>query len=330
MASKKTQVEVDSRTELASVVQLYAPWVSEEEGVVRHVYMDEALRTFEKWRNHRAVRIFTEMFYAGQISYDALVGLMVHLSDPPTLDVIVELARYITEKAGSRARLAEFIKALQGFASESNFIEFYLDHEGFYEDIIRRSNLREELQGIIKILEDFFRMSMKKYYLVLTPLLEGNYGHWFENRGDTEAFAFISPTKVVDGFPVFENVMVAIEHEFMHAFVNPMAERFKHLVDKYSHVYEKKLADIGYHTWEYAINEFIIRACTIVIESRHKGLTESEVNKWLSTEEKRGFKHIKIFYDAIKDYARKKGRCSNFQEFYPKMFEVLSLDYRHH
>jgi len=56
MASKKTQVEVDSRIELVSVVQLYAPWVSEKERIVRHVYTDEALRTFERERARKESR----------------------------------------------------------------------------------------------------------------------------------------------------------------------------------------------------------------------------------------------------------------------------------
>jgi hypothetical protein len=52
-----------------------------------------------------------------------------------------------------------------------------------------------------------------------------------------------------------------------------------------------------------------------------------KVDKRLSNQEEMGFKYIRVFYVAVKNYAtekHKKHRYRNFQEFYPKLFESLA------
>jgi len=175
------------------------------------------------------VRSFTDLFYSG-FSYDALVGLMVHLSNPPLLEVIRKPSKYIIEKVGSGESLKSFIESLRDFALKSNFMGFYKNHQCFYEDIIMLSNLKEDVRGIIMVLEDFFQMSMWRYYVVLTPLLEGNYGRSIRTNHGVEVFAFVSPKGIIGGSPIFRSTTIVIEHEFMHAFVNPITEKFKNNV----------------------------------------------------------------------------------------------------
>jgi len=321
---RECKVLVDPRVELASVVQLYAPWNKERRKIKEYIYLDDTLRAFGRWKNHEAVRCFTDLFYSG-FSYDVLVGLMVHLSDPSLLKVTTELPKYIIGKAGSVESLKSFIESLRDFALKSNFMGFYKNHQCFYEDIITLSNLKEDIQGIIMVLEDFFQMSMWRYHIILTPLLEGNYGHFIKTSHGAEVFAFISPKEIVDGSPIFRSTTAVIEHEFMHAFVNPITEKFKNNVRKYSYLYKdlQSLSSIGYGDWETALNEFIIRACAIVIGSCYRGLKEEEITKWLCIEEMRGFKYIKLFYRAIRGYAKDRYKYGGFQEFYPKILKIL-------
>lgn len=322
-ANRKVKVSVDPRIELASVIQLYAPFVDLSESAKYH-YMNEVVNAFIKWKGHEAVRAFTELFYKG-FSYDALVGLMVRLSNPPELKITAEFSKYVIEKAGGEGRLLYLINAFRKFALESNFTDFYITHMGFYERIIANSNLKGRASQAVEALEGFFQEKMWGYRVILTPLLKGNYGHSLRRGERVTAFAFICPSKIVNGLPIFEDVTVAVEHELAHAFVNPLTEEHRNVIDRYFKAREdvnKQLAEIGYSRWESVINEHVIRACITLIEARQRGLSEGDIVEWLNAEERLGFKYIKAFYSTLKKYVNGR-KYRSFRDFYPEIIKTL-------
>lgn len=324
----KVRISIDPRLELLAIVQLYSPWL-DARGILKGcIYMDEALNRFDKWKDHKAVNTLRQLINRG-FGFDAPVGLMVYLSNPPELKETTEFSQYLIGRAGGKEYLEEFVQALRDFALESEFMEFYLSHESFYDDVMRRSNLKEgqsqwnNIQQIADVLEDFFGMHKSRYHVILTPLIYGNYGHWIETDEGVEVFAFVCSTKIVDGFPVFEDIEYIVAHEFMHSFVNPITEKYIALINDYDYLYESRLASLAYPSWEIAINEYIIRASEIVIGSLYLGMGEDEVNRMLAAEESLGFTHIRAFYEAIRRYAIEERGQISFEEFYPKILEAL-------
>ena len=167
---------------------------------------------------------------------------------------------------------------------------------------------------------------MDKYHIIPQLTLEGNFGYRLESKEKIEAFAFVMPTKIVKGFPVFKGVRVAVEHELIHAFLNPLAEKYHNVINEHLKAFkplEKILKRFGYSRALLIFNEHLVRACNIVIEKRYMGLPREDVAKLIKIEEKRGFKYIKTFYDAVEYYAVRKSKYENFEKFYPELLKII-------
>ena len=120
--SRPCFIKVDKRIELLAAVQLFTSW--RETGIIAGdlPYKQDMLDYFGSFSSHRAVTLCEDLTQA-YFNYDAPVGFMMHLSDPPQLEVVVPFSEYHIARAGGADILEEFVEALRSFWWESDFEE---------------------------------------------------------------------------------------------------------------------------------------------------------------------------------------------------------------
>jgi len=319
------KVYVDARVELVSIIPLLAPWSSVPERMRDYPYLREVYEYFSEWKDHEVIQLFTELMYRG-FSVDALLGLATHLSDPPELEVRVDYSDYILEKAHGRENVEKLVEKLRAFCGDAHFVEFYSRHEDLYSKVSEALGSEVRAERVVEALEDFFSMAMDCYHVIPLLTLEGNFGYRLGSGEGVHAFAFVMPTDVIKGVPTFKGARVAVEHELIHAFLNPLAEKYRDVVGECLEALkplEEDLRRFGYGRAILVFNEHLVRACNIAIEERYMGLTKEEAARWIETEEGRGFKLIRGFYKAVEYYAARKTEYGSFENFYPELLRIL-------
>ncbi len=266
-------------------------------------------------------------------TYDAPVGFVMHLSEPPELRVIKKFSDYHIRRAGGENILRKFVEELRRFAVESDFLGFWESQSDFYREVMVRSEIRvDEIRKILQQLGEFFRAGELRYkaYVILAPLIRETmgYGYMLEDS----MFTFIGPWEISDGFPFFGRIdfhlRYLLRHEFTHLFVNSITERYRELVNKYVHLFDEikeRMMRLAYGTWETALNEHIIRATEALLMALYDKVPEEKVLSFLRNQERAGFKYIWIFYEALKEYL---DSDLPFEEFYPRILAYLERETR--
>ena len=319
------KVYVDARVELVSIIPLLAPWSSVPERMRDYPYLREVYEYFSEWKDHEVIQLFTELMYRG-FSVDALLGLATHLSDPPELEVRVDYSDYILEKAHGRENVEKLVEKLRAFCGDAHFVEFYSRHEDLYSKVSEALGSEVRAERVVEALEDFFSMAMDCYHVIPLLTLEGNFGYRLGSGEGVHAFAFVMPTDVIKGVPTFKGARVAVEHELIHAFLNPLAERYRDAVNEYLKALgplKEGLGKYGYGRAVLIFNEHLVRACNIALEELYMGLPKERVARWIKVEEERGFRLIRVFYEAVRRYTAKKAEYRSFENFYLEMLKML-------
>ena len=101
---------------------------------------------------------------------------MVHLSDPPELQVRYPVDELRLKMAGGPDSLEMFLSAMREFARDTDFMTFFSGREQMYGRLVAdyKSELNIEFVGAM---EGYFGARQNSYNIVLTPLfMPGGYG----------------------------------------------------------------------------------------------------------------------------------------------------------
>lgn len=314
-SDSKWSIKVDKRLELLTAVQLFTDWANTGIWKQNYTYKNDMMDFFKPYSGHQAMTIFSTLLESG-FSYDAPVGFMMHLSDPPELMIIEPFSEYLINRAsnaGGISVLEQFTEALRSFALESSFEEFWASHQLFYSYIERTASTSIPLENTVRTLEEYFGISQHGYYVALAPLFLGSYGYHMEANGSLTIYAMLGPQSVAGDVPLFG---AALFHEFAHSFVNPLTEEFVWEFENPERLYrpiETQMRNMAYGHWTTMINEHIIRAVEIKLTGRAKALSQ---------EERRGFIYIRPLYDLLSEYNRTQYR--SFREFYPEIVNLFN------
>jgi len=321
----RLNVTIDPRIELLSAVQLLSDYF----GITEYdfSYKKDVLRYFSDYKSHEAVKIFKEMSDGG-FNYDAPPHAMLHLSDPPLLEIETEYCNYVIHRANGKEKLDEFVNALRNFSLQTNFGDFYSQHLPFYNDSLR--NVCSELGEIDVVgeLEEYYGMEKRSYTLILAPLFHrGGYGPRIENNDGVDVYCIIGPLKVKNDKPDFgskQRLRTLLWHEFGHSFINPLTEKHKKEVSEYSDrfSYVKDRIPKAYNNWETYVNELFIRAVVIRLTDIHVG--EKAAKHLLEYEKSKGFVQIDEIIEKLREYEENRDKYKNFDDFYPELIRTFA------
>ena len=220
--SRPCYIRIDKRLELLSAVQLFTSWRDIGILVGDLPYKQDMLDYFGPFSGHRAVTLCEELIQFS-FTYDAPVGFMMHLSDPPKLEVVVPFSEYHIARAGGAEVLEEFVRALRSFCWESNFEEFWDSHRDFYYEIERRALVDVPLESVVETSEDYFGTKQHGYYCFLTPVSSEGYGYRIEVDGSFDVYTFIGPSGTDGDMPIFRGFF---HDPYVDCFTFPVVEEF--------------------------------------------------------------------------------------------------------
>jgi hypothetical protein len=319
-------VSVDPRIELLTTVQRQASyklltWLD-------YAYARESKEAFSAFQNNQGVKTSRKLSNSG-FAYDAPPHAILYCLMPDQLTIEQPFSEELISRAGGKAKLEKFMKALSAFSTQSNFAEFFNSHRSFYQNQVNEVVKIMEKEHYTKTINDFFNMPHGNYRLILSLSdQDGGYGPSMKNaEGEMDIYGIIGPDSVIDDVPVYKQEFLEhmILHEFSHSYVNPLADKHQADVDALKDLFkpiEKEMNEHAYNKWETCLNEHIIRAVNARFVRQKEGEVEAKIR--LVKEYGNGFIYIEPLYNALAKYEANRDTYKSFDAFYPELLKALS------
>lgn len=321
-ADANSVVHVDSRIELMTVVQLlggYQPLTK-----IDSAYRRDATNRFERFKTHRAVRLFSEMSQS-HFAYDAVPRALLCYSAPPELRPVAPVDKKVLRRAGGQAKLNAFIIALRDFARASDFDGFVKSHANDYAQV--EAALRPDVEAAVQALRSYTGLPLRNCELVAGMLIHnGGFQATVQTEPTPTTYAIIGAFGVAQGLPVFTangSVSYVAQHEFSHSFVNPFVEKNVAAVNRYDGLFKAikpQMAKLAYADWETVVHEHIVRA--IVIRLAHLRAAPAG-DRILANEEKQGFRYVRALAERLKDYEAARDKYPTINVFLPELLQAF-------
>ena len=268
---------MDPREELLSIILLLSDYDPRLEQMTKFdfAYKREIRTTFDKYRNHDAVKIFNKLWRIN-FAYDAPPTAVLYVTYNFRLRQDTAITNYLKVRAGSEKALLKFFEALRRFSDDSQFSGFFNSHQNiwailreagnkagffnshreYYRAILREAGNKAAGKDYVHELEAYYGAHNVSYTVILVSLFRrGGYGPRVERPDGSEIYAIIG-TRGMNGFnPSFgtrSDFLHIMRHEFGHSFVNPVTERKEELVRRYENLYtpvKNKMQSLSYGEW---------------------------------------------------------------------------------
>ncbi len=170
----KVRAVVDPRVELMSVVFHLAgnPEYNQCKSKRSMLNLNEH---FKEYRDHPAVKMAAELREKRGVSYDAVMGIAIHIKDvnscaelvpfeprPDTLD-----ARWQVDEA------REFLNKCRDFVRDANFNAFLQKNKPMYDVATQRLQYLVDSQAKLQWFEEFFGTNSDKHFNLAVSILNG-------------------------------------------------------------------------------------------------------------------------------------------------------------
>ncbi len=290
-------------------------------------YKSDALRYFNKYKNHKAVLLAKDLVQKGLVADYAVNWLFQH-SDFPEFTRTRTVNFPFDIRPISSDSLELFRKELIDFYTEAHCDSFFRSQDLFLNKMVDDVQDSFSRKDIVQVIENYFGIKKTAtYYVVLAPLLHSG-GFATERTDKDELSVLIGPGGVIDSFPKFDKAFLEqdlVIHEFSHNYSNPVVEQFMNETKKFENklfpAIKEKVKQEGYATWESFMLELIVRATTIRIVENIYG---AEAAKELTDYEKSvGFGYVVDIADELKIYESQRDKYTTLSEFYPNIIRRL-------
>jgi len=324
-ASSNLSIAVDPGVELLNIVQLLAGTECSRDPST--AYSSEVLAHFGRFRDHEAVRTIALLNTEG-FGFDAPVTAMLHLSDPPELELEVPWSNDLLERAGGTENLDRFTSALRSFASDTDFKTFWNEHSEVYA---RSSEFFWNVTGSddIEMLESYFGTSRSSFSILPAPLSSFGFGSRIPSPDGTwDVYCTIMVPHEVPPGEIEQHTARYFRHfvwhEFSHSFVNPVCDAYADRIMEYSILFEplrQNMTAQAYGSWQICVYEHLVRAATarlIALEYGEAAGSE-EVQQQLCN----GFAYIKPLYEDLIFFEQNRERAGSFEDYFPAFLETF-------
>jgi len=325
-------VRVDARVELLTLVYRLIGAGEFNQKASGSPYADEIELWFGPAREHEVLRLARELRREHGISFDAVPGLAVHLTQPPELALRVPLEPW-PERLDERwkgADLEGFLAELRGFAAQTAFLEF---QESFGEmQRAAEASLAAAIEGarVLPWLREFFGLEAGTTYVAVPGLLcgPGNFGCSVRLAdGTLELWPVIGAASWDEkGNPRYgPNDVSVVAHEFTHAFANPVVDAHwsalaPHLEAIFPRV-EEVMRRQAYGNPKTVACESLVRACVVRHAARQFGAEAAA--KQEAYEIGRGFAWTGELAKLLEQYERERATYPTLRDFGPKLAEFF-------
>lgn len=315
----KIKYTLDKRTEIMEIMLTltdYFDRIPKLRVPTEFDYAVDVKNYFSQYKNHRAVKLLTEIIHELSFNYDAPIALMWQLNSDFSIN---ELLKYPFEtRLGRSPKVLEFIKEIKNFALDTNYDEFYQKHTRTYQKWIEDTKSKVD-ENLLEYMDKFYKEELKRDYIInLMPLqTHCNYGVENGNQSVCNLGAKFSEDELEPYFLLGKNLDL-IQHEFSHPLINPLTDKYfnQKKMPTLSEEVTKKMIDLTYGDVPTYINEQIIR-CTTILYLTHLDCGETE-ESLIKEEEDIGFIHTRAVLQALKEYEK---QDVPLRKYFPKILE---------
>lgn len=313
----KIKYTLDKRTEIMEIMLTltdYFDRIPKLRVPTEFDYAVDVKNYFSQYKNHRAVKLLTEIIHELSFDYDAPIALMWQLNSDFSIN---ELLKYPFEtRLGRSPKVLEFIKEIKNFALDTNYDEFYKKHTRAYQKWIEDTKSKVD-ENLLDYMDNFYKEELERDYIInLMPLqTHCNYGVENGNQSICNLGAKFSENKLEPYFLSQKNLDL-IQHEFSHPLINPLTDKYfnQKKMPTLSEEVTKKMIDLTYGDVPTYINEQIIR-CTTILYLTHLNCGEDE-ESLIKEEENKGFIHTRAVLQALKEYEK---QDVPLRKYFPKI-----------
>lgn len=321
----KTTIMADPRIELLNAVQVVADYTAINKN---SPYSKELIRFFEKDSTTEAVKLTSQLANDFGFTFDAPLDLILSLTTVPELAKTKPFTQRTIERAGSDANLEKYRKALQQFAIESHFTDFWNSHIPFYQKMIEYTATELNDYDPSQTFEKYYNESKKSYNVILSPALGGGYGlRLTDENNEMDIYGCLNTVNEKDGIPYYskDGLLNFLYHEFSHSYVNPLTDKYPEIVDATSVLFDpikETMTSIHYGRWIICINEHIVRAAHIrILQSLGE---EEDAQTLIDAEKERRFVYIEPVLNKLKQFEQKRDNENiTFTAFYSELLSVF-------
>ena len=296
-------------------------------------YNDEVMEYFSKYKEAKAVEILRNI---DKNIYPDFTELGFCFSDFPKfkLHIPEKMSWY---KYYGEENVKNFLKSCQEFVVETNFWDFYKDHENQYKEWSQpiRKGLKED--KLIEKLDAFYKSNSNppSFYICLDPL-NGWGAHAIVNpelyNPDYEGvkaytIGFFGNKSKDSAQPKFEYGSYStnlIWHEGGHIYLEPIFKKYKKEIDEISYLFNKDdegMKNQNISNWEYCLNENVVRAIVISLFKKHK--TNRAWKKQNAQEIVNDFIYAEYLSECILEGYLKNDENQRFEDYFPFLLKLL-------
>ena len=322
----KLHISIDPRMELLSTVQLLSnyPMINRDAP-----YSKDILNYFKSFSSQEAVGMTDGVLWEHAFVFDAPVKFMMHLSQPPELEIQHPISDgLLLRRSGGIDNLEQYRKAIKQFAETSNFEDFWNSKTSFYNQILDATISEIPEIDLVKALEDYFNETKESYNVVIAPAFIGGYGIEVSDAdGNKNVYACLSATLVKDNIPYLStnNLINNVWHEFGHPFVNPLSDQYADKVSASAGLFEPikdEMTSQAYPLWQICVNEHIVRAINVRLRELHFDSQRAKTR--LEYELNNHFIYIEPLIEKLKEFEKQRDEKNiTFSEFYPELLTVF-------
>lgn len=319
---------VDPRVELLSIVFRLAGNPEYGRGKVES-YSKAVDDWFGKLQDHAVIAHAARLRRTRGVSYDAVMGLAVHLDAALQPLVPFDEAERLDAR-WPRADLPQFVTELRDFAAASRFDEFCTAQRPLYEVAAKRMQAVLDDKAKLAWFDAFFGSRPKAQFELCLGMLNGGgcYGPSAQLADGKEQLYCILGVWATDadGEPRFDDSVVGtVVHEFCHSYCNPLVAA--HLAE---------LRESGDSLWPWVADEMrqqaygnahtmlcesLVRACVVRYQIANGG--EAAGRREIAEQVGRSFLWTGELAAALGDYERDRRQFATLDAFMPRVASCL-------
>jgi len=321
------RVAVDPRVELLSLIFRLAGNPEYNMAKVES-YAEDADKRFGKFRDHAVINLARELRSTRGVSYDAVMGMAVHLTDAEHLKLKLPLEPWPEglDKRWTAPDVSNFLALARQFVKDISFQEFIEQHRPLYQTTVARMQTLLDKEAHLEWFDAYFGQRPQASFTVALGLLNGGacYGpHIRAVDGHEELYCILGVWQTdKQGLPEFTGDMLpTVIHEFCHSYANPLVER--HLAelrpagDALFEQVAGQMRSQAYGNGQTLLKESLVRACVIRYLRQYKG--EEGARRAVATEKKKGFLWMQEMSDLLGEYEAHRDHYPTLEDFLPRL-----------
>jgi hypothetical protein len=320
-------VSVDPRVELMSIIFRLAGNPEYGQGKVPS-YTQDVEKHFGRFREHAVVKLATKLRQTRGVSYDAVMGMAVHITDAVTLAEKIPFspqpktldARWTPETA------REFLTLARLFVAETRFKDFFDLHAPLYRVGVQRMQEVLDKHAHLDWFDRFFGPRKGADFHVVLGMLNGggSYGARVTRADGQEEVYSVIGVWMVDsgGQPTFTpDIASTLVHEFTHSYTNALVDQFAAQLqgpgEKIYPLVEKEMRGQAYAGWKTLMYESLNRACGLRYALATDG--PAAMKKAAACESSRSFYWVGELADVLGEYDTEPRKYKDLAEFFPRI-----------